>query len=104
MFTGNENHRTTLSVAKTMTKRYRDNISDGDKIGGFFGISDVQDLLDQENCVGFRYYYGLNAANEKVLVLVGTDASGEDLVHGLVLDMSLPCPSQCSGANDLNSD
>jgi hypothetical protein len=102
MFTGNEDHRIAMSVAKVMTKRYRESIEDGDRIGGFFGGSNLRDLLAQTGCVGMRYYYGIDSTGNKVLILIGTNADGDDLTQGLILDASIPCPNQCT-VNDLTS-
>lgn len=104
MFTGNEDHKISLEVGSTMTKRYRDAVQAGTQLGGFFGKTDVLELLNQQRCVGFRYYYGLDAANAKLMVLVGTDEDENDLVNGLILEKSFPCPTSCGDANALNSD
>ena len=104
MFTGNEDHKVSLETGSMMTKRYRDTISFGTILGGYFGKRDMEELLDQSGCVGFRYYYGFDANYKSVMVLVGTDANENDLTDGIILEMSLPGPTSCSSANELNSD
>lgn len=104
MFTGNEDHRITLAEGKEMTKRFRDQTTSGEIIGGFFAITQVVNMLNQDDCVGFRYYYGLDANNKKVMVLVGTDANENDQVNGLILERAFTCPNRCGNLNDLNGD
>jgi hypothetical protein len=62
----------------------------------------LQELLDQEGCMGIRMYYGLDEHGKKELVLVGADADQNDMTE-LVADLSMPCPSICGVANALNS-
>lgn len=103
MFKGDENHDISLAEAAEMTARFRDTISAGDKIGGFFGKTAIKNILQQEGCVGIRYYYGLDGNDKPVLVLVGVDANGDDLYQGNLAEVSFPCPTYCSTANELNS-
>jgi hypothetical protein len=35
------------------------------------------------------------------LVFVGADANEKDLYHGVILDMSVPCPSCCDSTSPL---
>jgi hypothetical protein len=102
-FTGNEEHEISLTEAAAMTKNYRDTISTGDTIASYIGKSDLQDMLNQAECVGARIYYGLSTTGGKELVLVGVDASGNDLYEGILLDRVFKCPQDCSTANPLNS-
>jgi hypothetical protein len=103
MFTGNEDHVIPLSDGKVFTKNYRETIETGDTLGGFFGKRDLMLLLGQPACVGFRYYYGIDSNNEKVLVLVGTDENENDLINGIILEKAAPCPTRCGNTNVLNS-
>ncbi len=108
MFTGNENQKIGFAAAGTLTRRYRDSMEAlrvPYKKGGFFGSEGIQNLLDQENCVGIRYYYGLDANDVQVMVWVGVDSDENDLVgeDNLCLEMSIPCPDNCSEDNVLNS-
>jgi hypothetical protein len=106
MFTGKEIHRIPLDEAADLTRTYRASIQDATVTGikgGYFSKDEVAALLNQPDCVGFRYYYGLDAAGIKVLVLVGVNKDENDLVTGLVLERAIPCPNQCGDANDLNS-
>ena len=73
--------------------------------GGFFGRDAISALLSQDTCVGIRYYYGLDESDVQVLVLVGTDGDGNDLVgqDNLCMEVSIPCPDVCGNDNVLNS-
>ena len=100
-FTGNENHDISFTNAAVMTKKYRDN-NPGAILGGFFGKTALLALLNQSNCVGISYYYGLDANGNKVLVLAGCDANENDLTGptNLCKEMSVLCPPHC-GTNDI---
>ena len=104
-FTGNEDHDISFDDAAQMTLRYRQKVGEEARKGGFFGKKAVESLLEQDSCVGVRYYYGIDENEEKVLVLVGTDADENDLVANtnVAIEYSLPCPSQCGENNVLNS-
>lgn len=102
-FTGKEDHSITLEAAAKLTKKYRDSVHAQDIKGGFFGRDAIQELLDQDECVGIRYYYGLDENNVKVMVLVGAKADEDDLDHGALKEASLLCPPRCGKNNPLNS-
>jgi hypothetical protein len=102
-FTGQENHSISLSDAAALTGRYRAQTGTRGLKGGFFGKDAIQAILNQADCVGIRYYYGLDSNNVQVLVLVGTKANGNDLVNGELAEISIPCPDSCGENNDLNS-
>lgn len=102
MFTGNEDHQITLAEAAAMTKRYRLSVPTGSRKGGFFGRAAIEAILAQANCVGIRYYYGLNSTGEPVIILAGTDANEDDLYKGELAEFAIPCPTQCGSSNPLN--
>lgn len=102
-FTGNEDHSISLNDAAKLTKRYRDSVPTGSTIAHFFGKDAIQAILNQENCVGIRIYYGLNADDVKQLVAVGVTADENDMFNGLLAEKSFLCPAQCSTNNPLNS-
>ena len=103
MFTGNENHDITLDEAAALTKKYRDSVPDGSRKGAFFGRAAIEAILAQADCVGIRYYHGINDRGEPVLVLTGADANENDLFNGALAELAVPCPTMCSTANPLNS-
>lgn len=102
-FTGDEDHSITLQEAAELTRLYRENAGSGAILGGFFGKTALQNILNQEGCVGIRYYYGLDSEGVSHPVLVGTDAQENDLVDGLLAERDGPCPPICGDANPLNS-
>jgi len=102
-FTGNEDHSILIEEASALTSRYRAQLTMGGKIGGFFGKAAIESILDQQDCVGIRYYYGLTEEDEQVLVLIGVDEDENDLVEGVVCEFSVACPPNCGSSNDLNS-
>ncbi|MCR9171794.1 MAG: hypothetical protein NXI10_04840 [bacterium] len=100
-FDGTEGGSISLTAGAALTAEYRKQ-NPGETKGHFFGKDILQDILDQEGCMGIRMYYGLDQDGNKELVLVGADANENDLTS-LVADLSLPCPGVCGNANSLNS-
>lgn len=103
MFTGHEDHEISLDDASAMTKRYRNQMNTGDIKGGFFSRDAILAILDQADCVGIRYYYGLDDRGKQTLILVGADTDENDLYTGSLMEFSIPCPTQCGSDNPLNS-
>lgn len=100
-FNGTEGGEITLDQGSAMTAEYR-RLNPNSTIAHFFGKEILERILDQENCVGIRAYYGINEEGKKELILVGADSEENDLTN-LVVDLSAPCPKACSKANALNS-
>lgn len=103
MFTGKEDHDILLDEASAMTKRYRDSLPAGSRKGGFFGRDAIEAILAQENCVGIRYYHGIDSNGQPVIILVGVKANEDDMATGQLLEFAIPCPNQCGANNALNS-
>lgn len=101
-FTGNEDHSITLEEASTWTGNYRTANPRALK-GHFFGKRAIQEILNQEDCVGIRIYYALDTAGKKQLIVVGATAEENDLYNGLLAERSNPCPPLCGQNNPLNS-
>lgn len=102
-FNGTEGGNITLAKGASYTAEYRAQ-NPGDTLAHFFGRDILERILAQGDCVGIRMYYGINPkTQEKELVLVGADANENDLIDGVVADLSLKCPTYCSISNDLNS-
>lgn len=100
---GHEDHSISLNDAAEMTARYRAQMTPGQINGGFFGRDALEAILNQENCIGIRYYYGLDENNKQVMVLVGVNTEENDIVHGELAERSIICPPHCSESNALNS-
>jgi hypothetical protein len=106
-FTGKESDPIELETAKTWTANYRKQ-NPGDREGHFFGFEIIKQILSQKGCMGIRAYYAIDANGNKQLLLVATDANGEDLMlesansaarteeGNIVADASYPCPGYCN--------
>ncbi len=102
-FTGEENHDIDLATASKWTKNYRE-ANPGELKAHFFGKSAFQAILNQPNCVGIRIYYALDDQGTKHLVLVGANASENDMYDGRLAERATPCPTICDkSGSPLNS-
>jgi hypothetical protein len=105
-FNGTEGGIITLADGSAMTAAYRKQKKRTDKNGHFFGRDILQNILDQEGCVGIRMYYGLREDKKddmtQELIIVGTDRDENDILD-IIGDISVPCPNMCGKANPLNS-
>ena len=96
------NHSITLAEASVFTRSYREQGGKDGIKGGMFWKDQVQNILDQPGCVAMRYYYGRQDDGKPVLVLVGVDVKGRDMLAGVMLEFSYLCPPICDAANGLN--
>ena len=103
VFTGLEDHTIALDDAADLTRNYRKSAGKGAIKGGFFGRAALEQVLSQEGVVGIRYYYAQENNGRPVLILVGVDANGKDIVDGFMAERAMPCPPFCSPFNPLNS-
>jgi hypothetical protein len=102
-FTGHEDHSISLAEASELTRHYRRK-NPGEHIAEFFGRDAILAILSQNNCVGIRIYYGLDEkTNQKHLVLVGAEPNKNDIIDGLIMERSKPCPNHCGKSNLLNT-
>jgi hypothetical protein len=102
-FDGNEGKVVSLEEAAIWTANFRNSIQPGETIAHFIGKNKLMRLLEQENCVGVRIYYGLDENDEQNLVFVGADENENDLVNGVIVEYTPKCPQKCSEKNPLNS-
>ncbi len=100
VLTGEEANPISLKQAAAWTAHYRERFPD-EVISYFFGINIINEIIKQEGCVGLRVYYAnskplnsfqkfiigisnflrrtiANAEGEKHLIVVGSDAHGND--------------------------
>ncbi len=75
----------------------------------FFGFEILNQILNQEGCIGIRMCYALNNSGVQQVLLVGVNSNGENILpstqaagkvssgNGIIADMSYPCPTYCSG-------
>ncbi|MBL7872135.1 MAG: hypothetical protein JNM78_11015 [Cyclobacteriaceae bacterium] len=106
LFDGSEGDPIDINTATRWAANYKATLENPNDIRAhFFGTEILQLLLNESGCVGIRMYYALDDNGIKKLLLVGVDASGEDLrpVEGVTLgvggnivaDFSFPCPDYC---------
>ena len=100
-FDGTEGGAISLTSAANLTAEYRRQHPNQTK-AHFFGKKIIQSILDQNDCMGIRLYYGLDDDGNKQIVMVGADSDENDILD-LVADLSHPCPNTCSNPNPLNS-
>lgn len=102
-FNGDEGTVVSLNDASRWTANYRKTVPAGDIIAHFIGKEKLLEILNQEDCVGVRIYYGIGDDGKKNLILVGAEANENDMVDGVIIERLFPCPPVCSGKNSLNS-
>jgi hypothetical protein len=115
------NHRISVKAAADLTARFRKYAGPPTEKGGVFHADQVIAMLRQPGVKGLRYYHGRQPDGRYALVLVGTDAFGEDIVkiqskatrtksaaklaatsEAIVLEMNFPCPPFCAGGSPLD--
>jgi hypothetical protein len=101
-FNPNANNVISLEEASVLTSNFRQEFPDSIKANAY-GKRDMQVLLAQQDCVGFRIYNGIDEKGDQQLVIVGVDENGNDLYEGVLLDTAQPCPTICSSENPLNT-
>jgi hypothetical protein len=102
-FNGREGSVVTLKDASGWTKNYRDTLPSDEIIAQFFGREKLLEILDQEDCMGIRFYYGINDNGLKNIIAVGATSDQNDMINGIILEEALPCKPYCSNGNSLNS-
>ncbi len=96
-------HQIALQTAAQLTANYRAKKSSDQPKGGFFGREAIHAILNQENCIGLRFYFGANENEKRVLCLMGVDIVGKDMFNGVLAEKSAWCPPFCGDFNPLNS-
>ena len=102
-FNGDEGSVVTLADASRWTANYRKTIPTGEIIAQFVGRDKLLEILDQEGCMGIRFYYGIGDDGKKNLIAVVAGSDENDMVDGVILERFLICPPRCSSRNSLNS-
>jgi|688.fasta_scaffold524754_2 hypothetical protein len=102
-FTGDEGTVVTLAEAAEWTANYRKTIPEGDTIAHFVGKEKLLSILEQDDCVGIRFYYGKENDGAKNLIAVGANSAENDLIDGIIVERIIGCPTRCSEKNPLNS-
>ena len=97
-------HEVSIKDAADMTRRHRNQASvqglrklgDGD-LGGLFTKDAVLKLLQQPGCAYMRFYYGRGQGGQRNIVLVASDAEGNDVTtaSATILEDHYLCPPFC---------
>ncbi len=90
MFSGNENHRITLADVNVLTQNFRENYAHSGILGGYINTTALQEIVAQKDAVGVRYYYAIDESDTPVLIFVGANASGQDLLDGRLAVSAAP--------------
>jgi hypothetical protein len=80
VITGREGGPIKLDEAASWTKNYREK-HPGETISQFFGKEILERILSQEGCLGIRFYYALDHAGKKHLVITGVVSDGNDQIQ-----------------------
>jgi hypothetical protein len=104
LFSGNEDHRISIEEAAHLTKAFRITASDDAVLAHYFGKKAIAQTLEQSGCVGIRLYYGKHNDGSPTLVVIGVDKRGNDMVTGITLQRTTPCPPDCSSNSVLKQD
>ena len=102
---GKEGEYISLGEGATLTANFRQTHHNGIQ-SHLFGYEKLQGLMAQPGAMALRIYYGKDADNNRALVIVATDASGNDILDAsapMILDRAVACPPNCSSDNPLNS-
>lgn len=95
-----KDHQISLEEAQRLIRNFKRN--NAGIIGGVFDKDNVVQVLHQPGCVAIRYYFGQNEDGENVIVMIGVDSAGNDIVNGMILEKAFPCPPFCGEKNILN--
>jgi len=97
-------HLISLHDAQKLTENFRAENEVKSPIGGMFEKESVLAVLNQPECVAMRYYFGIDDNNKKVLIIVGVDLQGNDMIDGIIIEKAFPCPPYCGDINSINRD
>ena len=100
-FTGNEDCTIDINDAAALNKNFRENFK-GQPLGIYFSQATLYDVLNQEDCVGIRFYFAADTDGQLTLTFTGVTEDENDIL-GIIGDNGIKCPASCSSANVLNS-
>ena len=96
-FDGTEGSTITAQEAATLRSNYEAGISQGDILGVFMGKDLLGDILEQQGCMGIRFYFGKDDNDKLTLVLRSADKDGNDI--GIYGNRLVFCPPNCPPAD-----
>jgi hypothetical protein len=103
-FTGNEGSIIPLNLASQMTKNFRLNAETDAIISMAIGKNIIEEILNQNDCLGLRFYKALDENSLEQFVIVGVDTDGNDMYTGKIADRVVLCPVICPQKSPLNSE
>jgi hypothetical protein len=97
-----KNHRISDAVARNMRLRYLKKYGNRSTAltAGAYSRDIFDKILAQPQCVGVRFYPGLDTGGRLTLLFCGVDNRGDDILAGIIGDTPWRCPPLCSSAND----
>ena len=111
-FNEHTNHKISLDEAAKLTKNFQriamsEDINNSEVqhksiIAHSFSKDALNVILNQEDCIGVRIYYGLQDNGRPELVLVGINSKGDDITDGEIAQHAITCPPYCPSQNKLN--
>lgn len=87
--------------AAQMTADYR-SMHQGQTKAVFFGKDLLQEMLEQEDCMGIRVYFAMDQNGDLTQVLVGAMADETDMTNGCIVSLGFRCPVYCDSGSALN--
>lgn len=100
---GEINHAFSLKDSADYTLRYRERFGENTLPGGYFPKSILKQIIEQEGCMGLRYFFGHDELSELTLVVAGVDAAGSTMVDDIIAQASATDSVGFGCRNVLNS-
>jgi hypothetical protein len=113
MFTGSERGiDLTLEQAKKKVQKFNCNRKKDDIKAHYFSKALLRKLLEQDDAVGIRVYYGMNEKADLDALIVGVSKNGENIINQPTrgdkdaagssgyYSSAQPCPRWCPTATD----
>lgn len=102
-FDGSEGAPIELTLAQEWTSNYRKTKNPDSTRAIFVGRDIIEEILQQDECVGIRYYFAEDDQGQAKLILVGAKPDESDIIPGIIADYGKPCPHCCDAASPLAS-
>lgn len=90
-------HSISREAATTLMRRHKEAAGSGGQLAVMFPRDVYERILAQPGCAGIRAYEGRDEGGTRQTVLVGVDKDGNDMIGGVLADLSFPCPPYCGG-------
>ncbi|HTO16215.1 MAG TPA: hypothetical protein VLZ83_10605 [Edaphocola sp.] len=99
----NQNSSEVVSLTEAQSYTHAFQNQNPEAIKAYFaGIDKIKLILEQEGCIGIRFYNGYDLESEKAnLVLVGVNEAGEDMELDTILERLFTCPPICAHKSSL---